>query len=246
MDITGTAVGAGVGFLMGGPPGAVVGALAGSAAKQALIRVGSELTKRFLGPREKQRVGATTIYAASVIQRNLKEGQKLRNDDFFEENVSGRSPADEILEGVLLAAQREAEEKKLEYYGNLLGNLAFHPEMKRPQMAQLMKLAQDLSYRQLCILSLLAQKERFPLMNAPYRDRGPINKFELVSLLPETMDLYNRGMVHGSGEALLGPADINPSKLVVQGHGTWLLNLMELTTIPEEEVIPIYEVFSTQ
>jgi hypothetical protein len=38
-----------------------------------------------------------------------------------------RGVAREILEGVLLAAQKERQEKKVTLYGNLYANIAFDP-----------------------------------------------------------------------------------------------------------------------
>ena len=46
-------------------------------------------------------------------------------------NFNDRSFADEIIEGVLLAAQREYQEKKLPLYGNLLTNIAFRSDIDR-------------------------------------------------------------------------------------------------------------------
>ena len=44
--------------------------------------------------------------------------KKLRNDNFFK-NIDEYSSAEEILEGTLLVAQKEYEERKLQYIANL-------------------------------------------------------------------------------------------------------------------------------
>jgi hypothetical protein len=72
--------------------------------------------------RETKRIGATLTFAAAKIKERLDSGQNLRSDGFFDEDASNRAPADEIAEGVVIAAQREHEEKKLKFYGNLLAS----------------------------------------------------------------------------------------------------------------------------
>jgi hypothetical protein len=47
---------------------------------------------------------------------------------------------------VLLAAQREHEERKLRFMGNLIANLAFHPEIDRGYANYLIRLAEKLSF----------------------------------------------------------------------------------------------------
>src|ERR1051326_659774 len=67
---------------------------------------------------------------------------------------TGRSTAEEIAEAVLVAAERDHEERKLRYYGNLLANLAFSDGIDRAEANLLTRLAQGLSYAQLCLLSI--------------------------------------------------------------------------------------------
>jgi len=48
--------------------------------------------------------------------------------------------------------------------------------------------------------------------------------------------LYLQSMLNASGSALLGPGDINPSKMNVQGTGTVLYQLMELKNIEQSDL----------
>src|SRR5215212_4639843 len=66
-DITGGAVGAAAGLLIGGPAGAL-----------ALRYLASEFTHRVLGQREEARVGAVLEFAAEKIQQNIEQGQQVR------------------------------------------------------------------------------------------------------------------------------------------------------------------------
>lgn len=110
------------------------------------------------------------IHAANKIESHRRNGKSLREDGFFDGNISERSAADEIAEGVILAAQREHEEKKLMYLGNLLANIAYSPGISRAHGDELIKIGRNLSYRQLCLLSIFGQNDKFDLPQTTYRD----------------------------------------------------------------------------
>jgi hypothetical protein len=57
------------------------------------------------------------IYAAERHGERIKLGETLRVDDLFRSMPSGRSAADEIAEGVLLAARNQFEEMKVRHLG---------------------------------------------------------------------------------------------------------------------------------
>jgi hypothetical protein len=242
-DITGSAIGGVIGLILAGPPGAIAGAIGGSAASHALMKVGADISKRFLGDREKKRIGAVVIYSSAKIQENLNAGLKVRQVDFFNDTDKDRSAAEEVAEAVLLAAQREAQEKKLVYYANLLGNIPFHPEIDRSLAALLIKLAQNLSYRQLCLLSLFRRGTQFTLRASDYSGNSKWT-LDLISVLQETFDLYSQGMLNASGTALLTNPDVNPAKMQVQGVGDVLYRLMALSSIPEQELIRLASILA--
>lgn len=227
-EITGGTSGAAIGLLAGGPVGAILGAASGPIITKGFKKIAVEIAHRLLGHREKARVGATISFSAEKIEMNLKNGFKIRHDDFFKNDKnSKRSSFDEIMEGVLLTAQREYQEKKLIYYGNLLANIAFHPEIDKGQANLLIKLGEELSYRQLCLLSLFINLNKSILRDTDYRNEKQIDQ-SLVAILHEIYDLYLRGLLNCSGITLLGIADIVPSKMNVQGMGANLYKLMEL------------------
>jgi hypothetical protein len=64
-----------------------------------------------------------------------------------------RSSAEELLEGVILAAQRESQERKVRFYGYLYSNLVFDPTVDRAHGNYLIRLLDRLSYRQVCLLA---------------------------------------------------------------------------------------------
>jgi len=238
VEIAGGAVGGALGFLAGGPAGAAAAGAGGVMAAMALKHIGEEASERLLGPREKVRVGGVLAIAAAEIDQRIKNGESIRSDGFFQNKSTGRSDAEEVAESVLLKSQREPEEKKLSYMGHLLASIPFDNQISAQMAHQIIKVAEQLTYRQLCILKLAAIKQVFGLRNGDYRGQDSFSK-ELYQVLYECLDLYHRGLINFGGEVAFGPTDIAPGKMAVQGLGADLLNLMKLATIPDEDLIPI-------
>jgi hypothetical protein len=235
-DITGATIGAFAGATLGGPPGAVTGAAAGAAISNVLRNIGSDISERMLSPREEVRIGAALRFAFDKVQENFRNGAKLRDDDFFYDKPYDRAAYKEIVEGVLLAAQREYEEKKTRLYGNLFANIAFSAGISGAHASLLIKLSQSLSYRQLCLLSIFGQRDRFILRQGNYRET-PTFFPEIISLLQEIFDLSTRGLITRlSGSVVLGHTDIVPANMKPEGEGETLFKLMVLKEIDEQDL----------
>ncbi len=108
-DVAGAAVSGAIGFFAGDAGGAALLGASGSVVTHLLGYLGKEIKNRFLGKREQVRIGALLAFATNKIQEKLKQGLKIRDDGFFTESPENRSSAEEIFEGVILAAQREHE-----------------------------------------------------------------------------------------------------------------------------------------
>lgn len=121
---------------------------------------------------------------------------------------------------------------------HLLSSVAFDPQIGAQMAHQLIKAAEQLTYRQLCILKLAVIKQEFGLRDANYRGQGSFPR-ELYQVLYECFDLYQRGFINFGGEVAFGPTDVAPGKIAVQGLGADLFNLMRLMEIPNEDLIPI-------
>ncbi len=236
-EIAGGAAGAAIGLLIGGPTGAVLGGAGGPAVARAIRHLAIEFNQRVLGEREEARVGATIAFGVEKVQQNITNGQQVRQDSFFQEQFGDRAAAEEIFEGVLLVAQREYQEKKLRFYGNLVANIAFHPEIDRDHANVLIKAGEEVSYRQMCLLALFILRDRgyFALRRGDYRGGVEIS-FTLVVLLEEIYQLFQRGVLGLPGDTLLGVTDVNPAGMKVYGTGTDLYNLMELWEIDAQDL----------
>ena len=222
-----------VGFLAG-PAGTIV---AGT-----LKSIGKDVNERQLSPQEDFRVGKVLAIAALEIHQRIERGESLRDDGFFAKKPSGRSDAEEITESIMLKCQREPQEKKIEYIGYLLSGIAFDSNLSPDMGHQLIKAAEELTYRQFCILKLVVAKDHYGLRNQNYRDHGRFAK-NLYSVLYECMYLYQKEYVtEGESSHALGLTEIVPSNITVQGIGSDLYNLMKLSSIPDEDIIPIAKV----
>jgi hypothetical protein len=63
-DLAGALAGGVPGLVLAGPPGVLIGAVAGVSVSRALRRVGDELEERVMGPRQRERAGAAFALAA--------------------------------------------------------------------------------------------------------------------------------------------------------------------------------------
>lgn len=246
-ELAGAASGAAIG-LLGGPPGAVGGAVAGVAITRVLKRVGADLRRRLLGPREEVRIGAAAAYAGATIKEFLEAGRTPREDGFFDAQDDERPAAEEVLEGVLLKARDAYEEKKVRLLGLLYGQVAFHPEISPAHANHLIELGSRLTYRQLAVMAVVQDEaKRDRLRAAGYRgDQKAVEGLgiEGQALLTEIYDLYQQGLVHGGGEAWLSLTDVNPANTRLQGSGAVLAELMALDTIPAADRERVYQVLA--
>jgi hypothetical protein len=238
-EIAGGAVGGALGFMAGGPVGAAVSGASAAAAVAALKHIGEEASERLLGPREQVRVGGVIAIAAGQIQQRLEQGEAVRTDGFFDEKSSGRSDGEEVAESVLLKSQREPEEKKIPYMGHLFAGVAFDPLISAQLAHQIIKTAEQLTYRQLCIVKLAVVKHSFTLRASDYRNIGGGFAKDLYQVLYECLDLYHRGLINFCGEVAFGPTDVKPGSMTLQGLGADMFNLMKLSLIPNEDLQPI-------
>ncbi len=93
-------------------------------------------------------------------QGRSRSGDEARRDGFFEAHGDRRPDAEELLEGLLRYAAETYEERKLPYMAHLY-DAVVHDASISPSMAiYLLKLAHDLTYRQLIALAAYADRDR--------------------------------------------------------------------------------------
>jgi hypothetical protein len=155
-DLIGAVAGGAIG-LVGGPVGSIGGAAAGVAITKTVRRVGVEVYDRLLVPRQQERVGTVLAVALDDAQTRANEGEKVRDDGFFDSAEGQRSDAEELFEGVLLQAANAYEERKLRHLGAILPSLAVRPDVSPADGHWLARLADRLTWRQLVVLSIFAE-----------------------------------------------------------------------------------------
>ena len=236
---TGSAIGVGLASIAF-PGSEEIGAVVGSAAGNLLSGLGQDFWARHLSRREKQRLGTVLEVMVTEIHRRREAGESVRTDGFFDEKQMGRSDAAEVAESVLLKAQREPEEKKIPYMGLFVSSIVFDPEISVQMAHQLSKIAEQLTYQQLCILKLSVVKDTYSLRDKDYRDHDDFKN--LYPLLYACAELYDKEYINFGGEANFHIGEhmdygatihrltrAKPSLMSLQGIGADLYNLMRLS-----------------
>jgi hypothetical protein len=171
-ELTGVTAGAMVG-LIGGPPGAAAGAVTGFVISKALRRIGLEVHDRLLVARQQERVGAALGVMSQDTAEGLANGQGPRADGFFDAPTGGghRSDAEEVLEGTLRAAADANEERKLRHIAAIFPYVALRTDVSSADAHWLVKIAEQLSWRQMVVLSIMSGPPTERLEAQPLAER---------------------------------------------------------------------------
>lgn len=201
-EMAGGAAGGALGLLFGGPSGALIAGAGGVAISKAFVAVGNEIADRFLAPRERVRIGAALAIAADTTKARLDSGDRPREDGFVDDGTD-HPPIEEITEGLLIAAQRAYDEKRVPYIGRLSGNLNFRPDLDVPAASWLTRLADDVSYTQLCMLRLAIGNAHGEVLRGGKVQNGRVKGSTHSAYLSEVLGLYRLGLIN-FGDAPLG------------------------------------------
>jgi hypothetical protein len=229
LDSIGGLAGTALGFALAGPAGALLGAAAGPFVPVVLRKTALEFKRRVLGQREELRVGTVLELTAAKITQNVEQGLQIRQDKFFQQQLDNRAAAEEILEGILIAAQKEHEEKKLRFYSNLIANIAFRVDINRDLANALVKLVEKISYRQLLLIAIFARDDQHkPIFN--FQDEKSVQRLSIAA------DAYSLGQ---QGILILEDNNgysISIEILGVTPLGRLIADLMELYIIDNVEI----------
>jgi hypothetical protein len=217
--------------------------------KSGLFKIGNDFEKRFLSERERIRIGRVITYAIIKYHEKLAAGEIPRHDGFFELPSTGnpacaeiafveRPPNEEVIEGILLAVQREHEEKKLPFQGNLLVNIFFDSTIDISHANLLIKIGETISFTQMCLLSLFSEPYKSKIKGR-YLDNIAFPKADnnLNSLFQEIFELGSQGLLYCSSQPVITLSYChNPDGVEVVGAGSDLYELMELGKINEADL----------
>lgn len=243
--VTGSTTGALVGMLIGGAEGAVLGSSAGP----VFASLTSDVLDRALGRREQKRVLEVVRLASARLEELLAAGETLRTDGFFDDDPTDRSRAEEILEAVLLVAQREHEQRKLPYVANVFANLAVTEGLSQAQANLLVRISSELSYTQIRLLVIFARRDQLNLRAREYLGEGAADQTFFLpidhSILHEAADLWRRGLIANLSQGPQGRTphmfSIVPAKMTPVADGVLLHRLMDLNQMSTDEFAALLE-----
>lgn len=230
-----------------GPMGVVLLGGLGAGISKLIV----DVTERQLSKRELTRMGGTAYVALTKIHEDIESGKEIRKDDFFESSNFQRSSAEEIFEGVLIKAKNEHEERKVRLLGNIFANAAFMPKVSVGEVNHILKMFDDLTYRQLCALALIFRKKPLgiELEDIDYAEFGNEKYLSFlsptsISLRVEIYQMYQLGLVNMNDTALLSWEHIAPEKLELTELGNRCYEIMGLYEIPNDEIKILVRVLS--
>ena len=235
-----TAIRTGAQSLVANVPAFLAGVHLGPEAAVAVSALVSGVQEFRSSTREEAREETVLVLAAREIQRRIDVGESVRSDGFFDNAAAGRSAGEEVWESAMVRCQRESSERKLPYIAHLLAGVAFDDTVDLDMAHQMILAAEQLTYRQLCIMRLAKTKETYSLRSDNYRSQSYFAK-DLYSVLYECADLDRRALITIVDTAVLGLTDVKPGAMELQALGNDLHRLMRLGDIPDEDVAKVAE-----
>lgn len=245
-EIVGGVATAAAGLVVAEPAGALGVAAGAPLVIRALRWAGHEVRERVLSHREQVRAGGALASAALELQKLLEQGEELRNDGFFQDDVSpGRTAAEEILEGVLVTAERSYEERKVPYLGKLYAGIAVDASIDPAAANYLLAVGASLTWMQYVTLNVIAQNfdGRLQLRESMFPEEG--QSTDMVALAHQMLDLAQRGFLlqkrpgQEQSELILDAPHIVPAYLKIQGFGFQFWRLAQLSDMPQSDWMPV-------
>lgn len=157
VEVIGSLPGSVVGFVLAGPPGAMLGGALTPLVTRALkAAIGAGLAHR-----ARDRAGGAALLIEAERRQREQRGEKRRADGFFDERGTLRPDAEELLEGVLREAAQSFEERKVPLIASLYASVEHDAAVPAADALLLLRRAGQLTYRQFVALSVFEQAERY-------------------------------------------------------------------------------------
>lgn len=233
--LAGNVNGAGLGLLLAGPPGAILGASIAPVIEHSLIRLTGEFVKRQMGQRQTVRASAGIILLEQAIKARIAKGEALRGEDFSYHDESGRSAADELGEQAIFSIINSIEERRIPYLANFYTSLYFDSEIDRLSVPALVKIADGITYRAMCILSVVGNGT---LYTGKSREHGeatpwPIDDHFIAKAIFDLQGIIlQRDGQEQEGTVMLGYDDVDPAIMELSQLGRQIFDKMSLSEIP--------------
>ena len=126
----------------------------------------SEVYESIYTFRESRKILTVLQYSLKTIYENLNGNNNIRKDAFLINTEDGKSLSEEITEGILISARNEHEERKLKYYGYLLGNIMFKEDLDIDECNRLIITSRNLSYSKIKLINMyvISQSIQVPIL----------------------------------------------------------------------------------
>ena len=154
-----------------------------------------EVIRRLINPLttrgESKRLYQWAKQAAEGIAQRYNEGEEFRKDGVFEEIPANRYNWEEIVESTLKKVMDATEEPKIKFMANLTINFRFDEDLDMDTYRQILKVLDELSYRQLCIIKLLKNADNIDVESLG----NPEATTERGSILVDFFEIRDKGFV---------------------------------------------------
>ena len=194
----------------------------------------SEVYESIYTFRESRKILTVLQYSLKTIYENLNGNNNIRKDAFLINTEDGKSLSEEITEGILISARNEHEERKLKYYGYLLGNIMFKEDLDIDECNRLIIISRNLSYSKIKLINMyvISQSIQVPILKRENYTKTGIKDYKLLGILQDTLDMIQKSVLNASGKIVLDIVQINPSLLFSKDFFITLFQLKESFFIP--------------
>ena len=194
----------------------------------------ADFMERMLSTNQKNRIEKVLEDAINKIASRLEKNEiPSIKDGSWTEDSNRISDAKVVLEGVLLKARDEYEEKKLPYYSNLIAQMAFDPSWSYQRLNAMIRMFDQLIYRQLQFMALAMQKGNIDTSQWDVRFKRTPESYAYYDLFCEVTNLSFLALFYQPEPSItmgLG------NKLALSPIGKSMVELMELNSIPQDEL----------
>jgi hypothetical protein len=204
----------------------------------ALRAAADDLAGGRLPARERTRAGAVLAFAVEHSVLLSRTTRRVRTDGFFTERSGGRVAVREVLDGVVGAARRSAEERRIRHLGYLFAEMAVSPDLDPPLAARALRLGEACSWRQLALLAAVGRRDRAPLPLTPLDDEP--RSWTAWGAREDVADLQRAGLlvpppaVPRPGGAVL--PKLRPADLRLTRRGVLVHRLLALDFVRDDDV----------
>lgn len=194
--------------------------------------VAEDFASRALSTKERDRVDRTYEEIIDKIGKKLEAGSVPRTDDYWAPNAEGVSNATVLLEGILIKARDEYEEKKRRYYPNLCANMCFAEHLPYERLNTVLKLFEQLTYRQLQILAYINQRGKITTKNWESHLKVIETAYKYFDIYYEVFNLYSINLLRQPRQGWSSATE----ELDLSPLGEDVVRLTELYNMPDEEI----------